>query len=120
MSDESEMERAVGQVVEHTKNDEHYALLALALGYNELAKLARTLGEKVYFRLLRDRVSDALVAAGGNGGESPFAHEDGVIQIKVDGDRMPWVKLYARDVELMRAYVAEHDKTVAEAGENIV
>jgi hypothetical protein len=87
---------------------ERYTYLALALGYNELAKLGRSLGEKMYFRLARDQAVDMLVKAGGNGGKSPFTEEQAVVTIHVE-DGMPWIKLLARDVDLMRAYVAEHD-----------
>lgn len=93
-------------------DERKYMFWALSLGYNELAKLGRTLGEKMFFRLLRDAATDRLIADGGNRGQSPFANEPSVVEIHVDGDRMPWIKLLARDVELMRAYVAEHDERV--------
>lgn len=90
------------------KSEERYTFLALALGYNELAKLGRDLGEKMYFRLARDQAVKLLVEAGGNKGKSPFAEEQAVITIHVE-DGMPWIKLLDRDVDLMRAYVAQHD-----------
>lgn len=89
-------------------SDETWGLLALCLGFNELAKLGRNLGEKMYFRLLRDHAVQDAVKAGVNGGKSPFADEQAVIEIYVSND-VPWLRLFDRDVELMRAYVAEHD-----------
>lgn len=84
--------------------------MAMALGYNELAKLGKTLGEKIWFRLNRDNVVELMLKDGGNGGVSPFSEDESVITIEVPG-RFPWIKLRAADVELMRAYVAEYDAT---------
>ncbi len=87
----------------------YWFALATALGYNELAKLATSLGDKAYFRLLRDETNRRFVEeAGGN--KDVFAIEDEVITIQVPYSSMPNIVFRARDVELMRDYVYEHDK----------
>ncbi len=87
----------------------YWFALATTLGYNELAKLATSLGDKAYFRLLRDETNRRFVEeAGGN--KDVFAIEDEVITIQVPYSSMPNIVFRARDVELMRDYVYEHDK----------
>jgi hypothetical protein len=91
-----------------TKNHELWTTLALCLGFNELAKLGKTLGDKVYARLFRDKHVENLIALGGNGGVSPFADEKATVEIEMPAP-MPWLRFRASDIELMRAVVAEHD-----------
>lgn len=80
--------------------------LAMVLGYNEMAKLAAGLGEKVYFRLMRDNALKIFVELGGNA--DVFTTEPAVITIPV-GEGMPHIVFRERDVELMREYVREYD-----------
>lgn len=86
----------------------YWTALATMLGFNELAKLGKTLGEKVYFRLLRDDMSLRFVELGGNG--DVFAQEEAVVEIKVPFCNGPTVRFRAQDIELMRDAVYEHDK----------
>ncbi len=44
--------------------DLQLALCATAIGFNELARMTKVLGEKVYFRLARDEWTKLAVAAG--------------------------------------------------------
>ena len=91
---------------EQMTNAARHHALAIVLGYNELAKLGTTLGEKVYYRLARDQGMQAFVAAGGNA--DVFAKEDGIATIELPGGP-PHVVFVKRDIELMRVCVAEHD-----------
>jgi len=50
---------------EMTENASRWYYLALAHGYNELARKAETLGEKVYCRLGRDQAEEAYKQLGG-------------------------------------------------------
>jgi hypothetical protein len=85
----------------------YWSALALSLGYNELAKLGKQLGDKVYFRLLRDASLKNFVEAGGH--DTVFAREsEPVMTITVDR-AMPHILFRERDIELMRECVAKHD-----------
>lgn len=88
------------------KNHERWTALAVCLGFNELAKLGESLGEKVYARLLRDKHLENFVRLGGNA--DLFKREPAVCEI-VMPERMPNVTFRAEDIELMRKAVAEHD-----------
>lgn len=79
---------------------------AVCIGYNELAKLATTLGEKTYFRLLRDHSVGRFVELGGNA--NLFAQEGAVVEI-VMPEGMPFIRFHERDIEMMRKAVEEHD-----------
>lgn len=85
----------------------YWVALATMLGFNELAKLGKTLGEKAYFRLLRDNVSEQFIAAGGNA--DVFAKEESVVEIQVPYSNAPFIKFRAQDIELMRDAVHAHD-----------
>jgi len=81
--------------------------LALALGFNELAKATDVLGEKLYWRMASAQAVEALRKVGGD--------------LKVTENRVlmtlrsqPLVKLYAHDIELMRKVVEEFDRDVPE------
>jgi hypothetical protein len=80
-------------------------LLAQVIGYNELAKLAKVLGEKVYYRLFRDHAEEQYIKMGG---QKLFSREDGVCEINHPGP-MPHIIFSAADIEMMRKAVAEHD-----------
>lgn len=100
---------------EATKNHELWTTLALCLGFNELAKLGKTLGDKVYARLFRDKYVENLIALGGNGGVSPFADAKSIVEIEMPAP-MPWLRFRATDIELMRTAVAEHDAAMVTGG----
>ena len=46
------------------KGADPMTLAALVLGYNEMARSAKTLGDKVFFRLRRDKLHEFLKATG--------------------------------------------------------
>ncbi len=95
-----------------------WASLALLVGYNELARNAKTLGERVYFRLCRGEAEEDYVARGGRIEILRQADDEVVLEIPTGEEvieatvteAMPRVAFQARDVELMRACVAEHDR----------
>ena len=93
---------------EELRMSKYWFALAAMLGYNELAKLGKTLGEKVFFRMFREDWSKHFVDFGGNA--DVFTHEDSVINISVPYANLPHLRFRAEDVELMRDYVYEHDK----------
>jgi hypothetical protein len=80
----------------------HYQC-ALLCGYNELAKLGQTLGEKVYFRLRRDAAHEELARLGHH---VEMIEDEAVLVLN---DRPPHIRFTAADIELMRKCVAEHD-----------
>jgi hypothetical protein len=88
------------------ENGERWELLARLHGWNELAKWVETLGEKVYCRLNRDRVEaillekyDVKVNRGKDLGPT----------ILTLGAKPPYIVFHERDIEGMRAAVAEYD-----------
>ncbi len=86
----------------------YWSALATMLGYNELTKLGRTLGEKAYFRLFREDWKKIFIELGGN--DDVFAKEDAAVSISVPYGNMPHIVFVERDVELMRDYVYKYDK----------
>ena len=79
--------------------------LALVFGYNELARRAEKLGEKLYFRLARGIALDKLRAIGG----TLQVDEDPIVLTLEAGP--PKINLYEKDIEAMRAAVAAFDKS---------
>lgn len=90
---------------EQINGHKRWAAAAYCLGYNELAKQAQSLGEKVFFRLARDSAVKAFVELGG---VSPFAEEPTILELELP-DAMPRIKFRAQDIELMRAAVQQWD-----------
>jgi hypothetical protein len=91
-----------------------WAVMATVLGFNLLAKdHAKDLESKSYFRLLRDDWVKKLIELGGNGGVSPFAEDESILELEVP-DVMPRLKFRASDIELMRLVVARRDVEAAE------
>ena len=78
----------------------------MCLGFNELAKLGKTLGEKTYSRMMRGAAEEQFVKLGGN---RMFQEEPSVVVLTTD-DGLPWVKFRECDIELMREAVAAYDK----------
>ncbi len=97
---------------QQVRNAERWHTIALMFGYNELAKLATTLGEKVYCRLMRDRA------------EAEYKQLGGTDEIDRSGDKivlvlshvMPHVVFTEKDIEMMRAAVRAHDDERAVGG----
>lgn len=99
---------------ENTRLCKYWTALALCMGYNELAKLGQSLGDKVYFRLLRDQSLKNFVDAGGH--DTVFVKEgEPVMEIVVDR-AMPHILFRERDIELMRECVAKHDGAAPSEG----
>lgn len=80
----------------------NFDLLALVFGYNELAKTAPSLGEKVYCRLARDAAEAEYRR---RGGELIRTDEEVVVTIR----ESPRVTFSVKDIDLMRKAVEEHD-----------
>jgi hypothetical protein len=84
---------------------EQWSLLAMTLGYNELAKVAPSLGQKLLCRLLRDKALASYEEVTGK--KVKVTDEDRVILTITS--TLPHLKVLARDIELMRKCVAEYD-----------
>lgn len=84
-------------------NARRWDALARMVGYNELAKGAKTLGEKVYLRMGRDEARKAYERLGGT------VDDSGPEPAVVVQTRPPFVVMSDADVELMREAVAAHD-----------
>ncbi len=91
------------ETLDHAK---YWTTLGMVLGYNELAKMAPDLEDKVYFRFARDVALMDHVACGGK--PDMFPTEEAVIEIEVDRE-MPHIVFRERDVQLMRDYIAKYD-----------
>jgi hypothetical protein len=92
---------------EDNKNIERWGLLAILHGYNEMAKLTEVLGEKVYFRLMRDATEKELAE---NFDVTIEKAEDGLgPTILTLGQKPPFIIFHERDIEAMRAAVAAYD-----------
>lgn len=87
------------------RSRERWHAAALCLGFNELAKLGRTLGEKVYHRMMRAGAEEHFIALGG---QRIFQEEPTLVTLTLE-DGMPWVRFRACDIELMREAVAKWD-----------
>lgn len=92
--------------LELQENAARWSLLALVWGYNELAKIAETLGEKVYLRLARDHAEDEYRRMGGKITRSAEEKEPALVLTQ----HAPHIIFYERDIELMRAAVQAHDE----------
>lgn len=80
-------------------------LLAVVVGYNELAKQADVLGDKVWYRLARE---DALKRLREAGGELEVTSSDKVVlTLREYPVRLAFT---TADIELMRKAVAEYDE----------
>ena len=94
------------------KQNAHHLLAqaAMVIGFNELAKQASTLGERLYFRLATAEAHEQFVALGG----TPFlkSPHDVVAAIEVKPVRIIFRE---SDIEQMRQAVAEFDARNAEA-----
>ncbi len=81
----------------------HY--LALVVGYNELAKhKENTLGELTYLRMGRDHAEAEYTRLGGAGSIDRSAKPIAILT-----DRPLHIVFTEKDIELMRAAVAEYD-----------
>ena len=89
---------------EEKRRGEQFGLLALIIGYNELAKKVERLGEKVYCRLLIQKFHEEYIAHGG-----VLEMKEGEQVLVTLRESPPHILLYPRDIELMRKAIAEHD-----------
>jgi hypothetical protein len=87
-------------------NNVRYELVARIYGYNELAKLATNLGEKVYARLMRQEIERVLAADYGVTITRPDDLGPTVLTL---GQKPPFILFHARDIEMMRQAVAAYD-----------
>ena len=79
-------------------------LVASIFGHNELAKLATTLGEKVYHNLVIQTLEQRLKEAGG---ELNIEHKPTILTLP----HYPLhINFAENDIELMRQAVKEHDE----------
>ena len=81
--------------------------LAAIIGFNELATNAKTLGEKVYFRMARDAAEKRYASLGGELNKSSVGPT--ILTIGPG----PFIEFAERDIELMRDAVAKFDKKKA-------
>jgi hypothetical protein len=88
------------------KSRERWHSAALCLGFNEMTKLGKTLGEKVYWRMLREEAEKNFMSLGG---KRIFKKDPAILELSLP-DGMPFVRFRKDDIELMRATVAAHDK----------
>ena len=91
------------QTRELAKVGAQWQATALFIGYNELAKKAEILYDRVYFRLFRDAAEAKMKSLGC---ETVVEHMKPVIII----ERMPHIKFTEDDIELMRAAVKKWDE----------
>jgi hypothetical protein len=105
-----------GMTQEQINGHKRWAAAAYCLGYNELAKQAQNLGEKVFFRLARDSAVKSFIELGGN---APFTEEPTVLELELP-DQMPRIKFRAQDIELMRAAVQAEDEEKGTAKADLV
>ena len=93
---------------EARKDAEAWHHVAVVRGYNELAKEAKTLGEKVYFRLARDHAEGEAAKAG----VKINRVDQGNVILEMT-TAPPFITFHERDIEFMRAAVAAFDKARA-------
>jgi hypothetical protein len=84
-------------------NLETLSLLATCLGFNELAKQGKNLGQKVYYRLMRNTIQKRLLELGV---EVKYTKQKVVLTLDSYG---PLIEFSDDDIELMRIAVREHD-----------
>jgi hypothetical protein len=89
----------------HAADVEYWTTVATIVGFNELARTGRTLGEKVYFRIFRDHVHEQLVADG----HTRLYDLDAILTLPAP----PFITFQASDIELMREAVKAHDARAA-------
>jgi hypothetical protein len=83
---------------------ESLGLIATVFGFNELAKQSKTLGEKVFFRMLCQKFHKDLESKG----VKISILEDNIVLTVHFGN--VGFTFYEKDIELMRQTVAEWDK----------
>ncbi len=86
-----------------TKNAELWDALARLVGYNELARNARTVGEKMYLRLARDEAQKVYESLGGKIDLKATPPEI-VVQTSP-----PFIALDAEDIDLMREAIRAYE-----------
>ena len=86
------------------KNATLFDVLAKIVGYNELARQAPTLNEKVYCRIARQHAYERYVELGG---KIKLTEEDEVLVTL--GSERPFILLREKDIGQMRAAVAAWD-----------
>jgi hypothetical protein len=87
------------------ENAKRWHVIAIICGYNHLARTAKTLGEKAYFRIACDEVEKEHIADGGD----PVINHDGE-EIILTLERATYVKFNSNDIEQMRLAVLDYDR----------
>lgn len=81
---------------------ELFGFAALVIGYNELASQSESMGDRLYWRLMRQKAMEAFIA---RGGEKFVRDGTSIMQLP----SRPEIPLLDTDIEAMRAAVAAHD-----------
>jgi hypothetical protein len=88
-------------------NGERWEMLARLHGYNELARLSGTLGERVYCRLICQDIEKALAK---DYGVTITHTEDKRPTVLTLGHKPPFIIFTERDIEAMRSTVIAYDE----------
>jgi hypothetical protein len=85
---------------------DQWQAVALVHGMNELVKTAGTLGEKLFFRLFRDKAEKHAATLG-----IQFQCTHNPVVLTLPGTMRPDFVFYEQDIELMRKTVADWDSS---------
>lgn len=80
---------------------EAHNAIAMVIGYNELARTAQTLGERIFFRLARDAAEGVAREMG-----AQIERTEDPERVVVTLSERPRIELRERDLDLMRAALA--------------
>jgi hypothetical protein len=83
-----------------------WTALALVYGWNELAKTAEDLRSRLFFRVARGVAEKEYISLGGQ--VVIQEKEEPLLKLMVE-DHAPSIKLYPRDMDLIRKLVADTD-----------
>ena len=83
-----------------------WSWIAMVHGYNELAKAAKTLGERVFLRLARDHALEECRRLGVSFDLQKPGDGEEVLVVR---EAMPRIAFEERDVEMMRAFLRDRD-----------
>lgn len=82
----------------------HMGMVALLLGYNELAKRATVLGEKVYWRMMVNAIEEKLKA---EGAKFDMLRDPPMLVLS---SHQPVIIFTEKDIEMMRETVRKYDE----------
>lgn len=84
----------------------YWSRVAMILGFNELSKTVNTVGEKSFFRYMRDNIQADWEK---EGGQKNFITYDDDIVVEIVAPHPPHIRFYERDIEMMRDAVYKYD-----------